>query len=437
MSIRRLWRTSPASAPLLGTLEVPGDKSITHRALMISSLASGRSLVSNANLGEDCRATASILEQLGAVTTVDEANYQVEVEGRGIGGLMEPERVLDAGNSGTTARTVLGLCSGVEGLSVVTGDASLLRRPMLRVVAPLRQMGARIDGRHFGDRAPLAIRGGDLSGVDLEAQVASAQVKTAVLLAGLHATGPTTLIEPGSSRDHTERMLAAAGADLRVEGNRVELKPAQSPSAMTWDVPGDISSAAFLLVAAAIVDGSDLTITNLGLNPTRAGLLDVMSRMGAAIEVKVGGERFGEPFGDVSVRGSELSGTTIEGSEIPSLIDELPVVTVLASCAEGETLIRNAQELRVKESDRIDVMCTGLRELGVECSPQPDGMRIQGPSVFKGAEVDSRGDHRAAMSFAVAGLRAEEPVVVKGWSSVSTSFPEFLDLLGRAQERNG
>lgn len=232
-------------------------------------------------------------------------------------------------------------------------------------------------------------------------------------------------------------MLIAAGAEVRVESNRVELEPAHALTAMTWDVPGDISSAAFLLVAAAIVDGSDLTITNLGLNPSRAGLLDVMSRMGAEIEVKVGGERFGEPFGDVSVRGSELTGTTIEGPEIPTLIDELPVVAVLGSCAEGETLIRNAQELRVKESDRIDVMCTGLRELGVDCSPQPDGMRIRGPSVFKGAEVDSRGDHRAAMSFAVAGLRSEEPVVVKGWSSVSTSFPEFLDLLGRAQGRYG
>ena len=437
MSIRRRWRTSPASAPLRGTLEVPGDKSITHRALMISSLALGRSLVTNANLGEDCRATAAILELLGAATSVDEPNYQVEVKGRGMGGLVEPGRILDAGNSGTTARTILGLCAGVEGLSVVTGDASLLRRPMLRVVAPLRQMGARIDGRHFGDRAPLVIRGSDLSGVDLELQVASAQVKTAVLLAGLHASGPTSLIEPGPSRDHTERMLAAAGAELRVESNRVELEPTHVLSAMTWDVPGDISSAAFLLVAAAIVVGSELTITNLGLNPSRAGLLDVMSRMGAEIEVKVSGERFGEPFGDVSVRGSDLTGTTIEGAEIPTLIDELPVVAVLASCAEGETLIRNAQELRVKESDRIDVMCAGLRELGVDCSPQPDGMRIQGPSVFKGAEVDSRGDHRAAMSFAVAGLRAEEPVVVKGWSSVSTSFPEFLDLLGRAQGRNG
>jgi 3-phosphoshikimate 1-carboxyvinyltransferase len=437
MSIRRLWRSTPASAPLRGTLEMPGDKSITHRALMISSIAEGRSVVANANLGEDCRATADVLGLLGTMITVDQDNYEVEVEGEGLDGLREPEGILDAGNSGTTMRTILGLCAGLEGLSVVAGDASLLNRPMLRVVAPLRQMGAVIDGRHFGDRAPLCVRGGNLAGVHLELQVASAQVKTAVLLAGLGASGPTSLVEPGSSRDHTERMLAAAGAKIRFGGGLAELDPGDGLSATAWEVPGDISSAAFLLAAAAIVDGSDLTITNLGLNPTRAGFLDVMSRMGVAIEVNVVGERFGEPFGDVRVRGSELAGTTIEGSEIPTLIDELPLVAVLASCAEGTTVIRNAEELRVKESDRIDVMSKGLNQLGVDCRPQPDGMRIHGPSELHGAEVDSRGDHRAAMSFAVAGLRTEEPVVVKGWSSVATSFPEFLDLLGRAQGRYG
>lgn len=404
---------------------------------MISSIAEGRSVVTNANLGKDCLASATVLGGLGVRITLDEANYQVEVEGEGIGSLREPEGILDAGNSGTTMRTILGLCAGVEGLSVVTGDASLLSRPMLRVVAPLRQMGAVIDGRQFGDRAPLIVRGGDLSGVDLELQVASAQVKTAVLLAGLGASGPTSVTEPGSSRDHTERMLAAAGAKLRLGDNRVELEPVDGLASMTWDVPGDISSAAFLLAAAAVVEDSDLTITNVGLNPGRAGILEVMSRMGAAIEVRVVGERFGEPVGEVRVRGSGLTGTTIEGPEVPALIDELPLVAVLASFAEGETLIRNAEELRLKESDRIEVMSKGLNELGADCRPLPDGMRIVGPSALHGAEVDSRGDHRAAMSFAVAGLRTEEPVVVKGWSSVSTSFPEFLDLLGRARGRYG
>jgi 3-phosphoshikimate 1-carboxyvinyltransferase len=402
---------------------------------MISAIAEGRSVVTNANLGDDCRATAFILDALGAGVAVDEGNYQVEVEGQGIEGLREPEGILDARNSGTTMRTILGLCAGLKGLSVVTGDASLLRRPMLRVVAPLRQMGASIDGRQFGDRAPLCIRGGDLSGVDLELQVASAQVKTAVLLAGLAASGPTTVIEPGPSRDHTERMLAAAGAGIRRRDNRVELEPVSTLAAMTWDVPGDISSAAFLLAAAAIVEGSDLTITNVGLNRGRTGILAVMSRMGADIDVKVAGERFGEPYGDVQVRGSILAGTTIEGPEIPTVIDELPLIAALASFAEGTTIIRNAEELRVKESDRIEVISRGLGELGADCEALPDGMRITGPSVLHGGEVDSLGDHRAAMSFAVAGLLADAPVVVKGWSGVATSFPEFLDLLGRAQGR--
>jgi 3-phosphoshikimate 1-carboxyvinyltransferase len=404
---------------------------------MISCIAEGRSVITNANLGEDCLASATVLGDLGARIILDEANYQVEVEGEGMKSLSEPADILNAGNSGTTMRTILGLCAGVNGLSVVTGDVSLLARPMLRVIAPLRQMGAVIDGRHFGDRAPLCVRGGDLSGADLELPVASAQVKTAVLLAGLGARGPTSVAEPGSSRDHTERMLGAAGARLRLGDHRVELEPVDVLASTTWDVPGDISSAAFLLAAAALVEDSDLTITNVGLNPGRTGLLEVMSRMGVEIEVSVLDERFGEPVGKVRVQGSGLTGTTIEGPEVPTLIDELPLVAVLASFAEGETVIRNAEELRLKESDRIEVMSNGLNELGANCRPLPDGMRIVGPSALHGAEVDSRGDHRAAMSFVVAGLRTEEAVVVKGRSSVATSFPEFLDLLGRAQGRYG
>jgi 3-phosphoshikimate 1-carboxyvinyltransferase len=436
MSIKRLWRSTPASAPLRGSLEVPGDKSMTHRALLIAGVAQGRSRITNANLGEDCRATAGALALLGAGVDLDEPNHEVEVEGRGIGGLTEPEGIIDAGNSGTTLRTVLGLCAGVEGLSTVTGDASLRRRPMLRVVSPLRQMGAQIDGRQHGDRAPLTVRGGALTGVDLELPVASAQVKTAVLLAGLAATGSTVVAEPGTSRDHTERMLKNVGASVRSEGTRVELRPGPSLRPLDWEVPGDISSAAFLLAAATITEDSDLTITGVGLNPTRTRFLEVMARMGAGIDVQVVGERGGEPFGEVRARSSELTGTTIEGEEIPLLIDELPVLSVLAACAVGETAIRDAQELRVKESDRIDVMTAGLRALGADCEARPDGMTIRGTGELGGAEVDSHGDHRVAMSFAVAGLRTEQPVVVKGWSSVATSFPEFLDLLGRAQGRH-
>jgi 3-phosphoshikimate 1-carboxyvinyltransferase len=436
MSIKRRWQSTPASASLRGALEVPGDKSMTHRALLVASIAEGRSRITNANLGKDCRATADALAMLGVAVDLDESNHQVEVEGRGIGGLTEPEGIIDAGNSGTTLRTVLGLCAGVEGLSTLTGDASLRRRPMLRVVAPLRQMGARVDGRQKGDRAPLTVRGGGLTGIDLELPVASAQVKTAVLLAGLAATGPTTVVEPGTSRDHTERMLSSAGAALRSEGARVQLQPGPPLRPVNWVVPGDISSAAFLLAAATITEDSDLTITGVGLNPTRTRFLEVMARMGAGIDVRVVGERGGEPFGEVRARSSELTATTIEGAEIPSLIDELPVLSVLAACAEGETIIRDARELRVKESDRIEVMTSGLRALGADCEARSDGMTIRGVTELTGGEVDSHGDHRVAMSFAVAGLRAEQPVAVKGWSSVGTSFPEFSDLLDRAQGRS-
>lgn len=408
---------------------------MSHRALIISALARGRSLVTRVNTGADCVATTRMLTDLGARCTIHQSQAEVEVEGCGVSGFQEAQGVLDAGNSGTTMRTMLGVCAGIEGLSVLTGDASLRARPMLRVVEPLRQMGARIDGRAHGDRAPLAVRGGSLTGVDIELSVASAQVKTALLLAGLAAEGRTSVTEPGPSRDHTERMLAAAGAELSVSDRTVVLEPGANLEPTRWEVPGDISSAAFLLAAATIVPGSDLTIEEVGLNPTRAGALEVMRRMGAAIEVDVTGERGGEPVGRVRARASDLGATTIEGEEIPALIDELPILAVLAACAEGRTVIRDAAELRVKESDRIMVMTEGLLMLGVDCEATPDGMVVNGPTALAGATVDSRGDHRAAMSFAVAGLRAAGSVKVEGWSCVNTSFPEFLDLLGRAQGR--
>ncbi|MGH2826625.1 MAG: 3-phosphoshikimate 1-carboxyvinyltransferase [Actinomycetota bacterium] len=431
--MKRLLRSSSPSSPLRGTLEVPGDKSMSHRALMISALSRGLSQVTNLNTGQDCVATARLLTELGARCTIHETNAEVEVEGCGVGGFHEADGVLDAGNSGTTLRILLGVCAGIDGWSVLTGDASLRTRPMLRVVAPLRQMGARIDGRAHGDRAPLAVRGGSLSGVDLELPVASAQLKTAVLFAGLAAEGRTSVTVPGPSRDHTERMLAAAGARLSASKGKVVLDPAVGPEPARWDVPGDISSAAFLLAAAALVPGSDLTIENVGLNPTRSGALEVMRRMGAAIEVQVTGERGGEPVGWVRARASYLTASDIEGEEIPSLIDELPLLAVLAANAEGRTVIRDAAELRVKESDRIAVMTEGLRILGVDCEATPDGMVIDGPAHLAGGTVDSRGDHRTAMSFAVAGLGAAGSVKVEGWGCVNTSFPEFLDLLGRAQ----
>ena len=435
MSMKRLLRSSSPSSPLRGTIEVPGDKSMSHRALIISALTRGRSLVTNLNTGRDCVATAGILTELGAACTLHETDAEVEVKGCGVGGFHEARRVLDAENSGTTLRIMLGVCAGIEGLSVLTGDASLRTRPMLRVVAPLRQMGAQIDGRAHGDRAPLVVRGGPLTGVDLELSIASAQLKTAVLFAGLAAEGRTWVTEPGPSRDHTERMLAAAGAELSVSDSTVVLEPGVDLEPTRWDLPGDISSAAFLLAAATIVPGSDLTISDVGLNPTRTGAIEVMRRMGAAIEIDVTGERGGEPVGSVRARASDLRATTIEGEEVPALIDELPLLAVLAANAEGRTVMRDAAELRVKESDRITVMTEGLRALGVDCEATPDGMVINGPAALVGGTVDSRGDHRTAMSFAVAGLGATGSVKVEGWSCVNTSFPEFLDLLGRAQGR--
>lgn len=410
---------------------------MSHRALIIAALAPGSSVVGHANTGDDCRATARILSGLGASFAWDDSTGAVEVEGCGRSGLREAEDVLDAANSGTTMRAMLGVCSGIDGLSVLTGDASLRRRPMLRAVGLLRQMGATIDGRSYGDRAPLFVRGGSLMGADLELPVASAQLKTAVLLAGLSAEGPTSVTEPGASRDHTERMLAAAGADVSVSGRTVTLTPGGRLESARWDIPGDISSAMFLLAAAAVVPGSDLTINDVGLNPTRAGAIDVMRRMGASVELETSGERFGEPVGSVHVRSTELRATTIGGDEVPGLIDELPILAVLAACAEGRTVIGDAAELRVKETDRIQAMTEALRVLGVECEATPDGMIIEGAETLKGGAVDSLGDHRIAMSLAVAGLVAQGPVKVGGWSSVNNSFPEFLVLLGRAQGRVG
>ena len=433
--MRRHRTTAGAPTPLRGALEVPGDKSVTHRALIIAALSAGRSTVANANLGRDCLGTAALLSALGAACEVDEAKAQVEVEGRGAAGLREAEGVLDAGNSGTTMRMMLGVCAAIEGLSVLTGDASLRRRPMLRVVVPLRRMGAMIDGRAHGDRAPLVVRGGALDGIEIDLPVASAQVKTAVLLAGLRAEGPTTVSEPTPTRDHTERMLLAAGADVDANSKRVVLRPGPALEARKWEVPGDISSGLFLLAAAVIIEGSHLTLTNLSFNRRRAQALSVMERMGADLAIERTGERCGEPVGTVTVRASKLTATNMGGDEIPALIDELPILAVLASCAEGETVISDASELRLKESDRIEAMVAGLQSLGVDCEARPDGMVIRGPANLTGGEVDSHGDHRVAMSLAVAGLRTYDPVRVRGWGCVNTSFPEFLDLLGRAQGR--
>ena len=426
-------RRSLPDAPLVGSVTMPGDKSISHRALILSALAAGKSSVRHVSTGYDVLATARVLGQLGATCAVDEANAQVEVDSPGAEGLREPDDVLWAGNSGTTLRCMLGVCAGIPGLHVLSGDDSLRSRPMLRVVSPLRQMGASVDGREYGALAPLVVRGGDLSALDFEMPVASAQVKTAVLLAGLRASGTTVVSEPGPSRDHTERMLAAAAVPVSVDGLRVSVEGGGLPEVRDWMVPGDLSSAAFLVAAALLLEGSDLLLEGVGLNPTRTGFLDVLRRMGADVETSEDSEEGGEPVGSLRVRASRLQATTIGADEIPRLIDEIPVLAVVATQAEGATEIRGAEELRLKESDRIDVVVNGLRALGADVEALADGMIVRGPTALRAGAVDSFNDHRVALAMAVAGFVVGGKVRIGGWSSVATSFPEFLDVVAEAR----
>ena len=417
--------------PLAGTIEMPGDKSISHRALMLGGLARGRSTIRHLNLGADVAATAAAISSLGAAIEID-GDGRSTVAGVGAGGMHEPAAVIDAGNSGTTMRCLLGIVAGVEGLTVITGDDSLRARPMLRVVAPLRQLGATIDGRDNGDRAPLVVRGALLEGAEVEIPVASAQIKTALLLAGLSARGSTTVVSPGPSRDHTERMLRATGIAVESSDASVTVQPSE-PQPFDMRVPGDASSAAFLVVAALLVPDSDLTIERVGLNPGRTAFLDVLRSMGGQIEVEETGEELGEPVGTIRVAHSQLSRVEVGPETIPALVDEIPVLAVAASQATGTTTIAGARELRVKESDRLATITAGLTALGAQVDERPDGLEIKGPTPLRGGEVGSSGDHRIALALATAGLVAEGPVKVRSWSCVDTSFPEYLDILGEAQ----
>jgi 3-phosphoshikimate 1-carboxyvinyltransferase len=419
--------------PLTGTIRVPGDKSISHRALVLGALAPARSTVTGVNLGTDVLATIAMLRRLGVAITVDHDKHLVEVDGCGWAGLTEPDDVLDAGNSGTAIRLMAGVCAGVDCASVLTGDHSVRRRPMLRVVAPLRRMGARIDGRRGGDRAPLLVRGGRLSGINFESPVASAQVKTAVLLAGLRADGATTVMEPAPSRDHTERMLAARGVRVMRSGRDISVAGGAELRALDQSIPGDISAAMFFIVAALLIPESRLTITGVGLNPTRTAALDVLTAMGGRIETIIAGEVGGEPVGDISVEASELHGVEVDPKAVPALIDEVPALAVAAVRAEGTTVLTGADELRVKESDRIGALARGLSILGADVREITDGLIISGPSTLSGGHVDSHNDHRIAMALAVAGLFTAEPVRIIGWKSVASSFPEFLDVLAEAR----
>lgn len=419
--------------PLRGVVRVPGDKSVSHRAVILAALATGTSIVRGLNGGRDVAATADIVGALGARVERDEDNDEVRVEGWGTGGPREPSAVLDAGNSGTTARLILGVCARYDVHAVVTGDAALRQRPMLRVVAPLRQMGARLDGRSHGDRLPIAVRGTTLQPLDHRPDVASAQVKSAVLLAGLGADGDTTVVERAATRDHTERMLEVAGVRVRRDGLAVTVSGPAHVEPTEWRVGGDPSAAMFLIVAATLVPDSELTIRDVDLNPGRIAALDTMRSMGADIDVLQATETAaGDPIGDLVVRSAPLKGVTLGPDEVPSVIDELPALAIAASQADGVTVITGAHELRAKESDRLSALATGLRSLGATVEETRAGLVIEGPTRLAGAEIETFGDHRIAMAFAVAGLVAQEKVRVKDWSSVDVSFPGFADVLADA-----
>jgi 3-phosphoshikimate 1-carboxyvinyltransferase len=410
--------------PLRGRLRVPGDKSLSHRALMFAALASGTSQLSHLATGEDVDATRQALEQLG-VRIKRARDDSVTVRSRGVEGLREADAVLECGNSGTTMRILSGIVAGRPFLTVLTGDASLRQRPMARIIEPLRRMGATLDARDGGTRAPLVIRGGDLVGCRHELAVASAQVKSCLLLAGLQARGATEIVEPAQSRDHTERMLAAFGAPIECDGRRVTIT-AGEPKPFDLAVPGDPSSAAFFVVAATITPGSEIVLEDVCINPTRIAFITVLQRMGADIDIVPHGERGGEPVGDLVVRSAALHATHIGGEEVPSLLDEVPALATAAAFADGITEIRDAAELVVKESDRIGTLNQELAQLGIGCEPLPDGLVIRGGQPRPGM-LKSHGDHRVAMAAAVAANALDGTSTVRGWRAVGSSYPEFLD----------
>jgi 3-phosphoshikimate 1-carboxyvinyltransferase len=409
-----------------GTISVSGDKSISHRAVMLAAISKGKSTIEGFLNGQDCLSTISCFRAMGV--QIKQQGQRVEVEGRGLAGLQEPQDILDAGNSGTTMRLLSGILSGQNFFSVLTGDQSLRQRPMARVTEPLKRMGAFIDGRQGGQLAPLSIRGGGLQGITWETPVASAQIKSAILLAGLYATGETTVREPSISRDHTERMLAGFGIQVERQGTAVTVRPGILEGQRIL-VPGDISSAAFFMVAAAAKPGSHLIIKNVGLNPTRTGIIDVLRQMGAEIEIENLRNFGGEEAGDMIIRGAHLKGTEINHEIVPRLIDEIPVLAVAAALADGVTYIRGAGELKVKESNRLAAIACELGKMGIQITELPDGLEIHGPNKIRGAAVNSYHDHRIAMALAVCGLFAEGKTTIADSGCIDISFPGFSELL--------
>jgi 3-phosphoshikimate 1-carboxyvinyltransferase len=417
-----------------GSLEVPGDKSISHRYAILAALAEGTSEITHFSGAADCRSTLDCLSRLGV--KVDAKGDRVRIAGVGLAGLRKSRRALDAGNSGTTMRLLAGILSGQEFKSTIDGDGSLRRRPMRRVIDPLTKMGARIQS-HDGGHAPLEIEGTRLSPIEYTLPVPSAQVKSAVLLAGLFANGVTSVIEPIRTRDHTELALAEFGALLEHDGRAIRIHGKPRLKGCSLAVPGDLSSAVFFLTAAMVLPESNIVIHNVGLNPTRSAVLDVLGSMGAPVSLISVRVAHGELVGDVAVRHEPLKGGVIEGDAIAQLIDELPAIAVLGPYTEQGIEIRNAAELRVKESDRISALAENLRRMGAQVEERPDGLRVAGRSAGRlhGAEIEPRGDHRMAMAFAVAALGAEGDTVIRDAECAAVSFPEFFPTLERLVER--
>ena len=427
------------SKALAGGLELPGDKSISHRYAMLAALAPGTSELRNFAAARDCHSTLGCIKSLGAGVKV--AGTTVQITGHGLRGLKSSWRALDAENSGTTIRLLSGILSGQTFSSKITGDASLEKRPMKRVMIPLREMGAHIRGRDE-NFPPLEIRGGKLHSIHYQMPMASAQVKSAVLLAGLYAEGETSVTEPATTRDHTELALLEFGAPVRKEGRTLFIQGMASAAGgpelrpLSADVPGDLSSAVFFLAAASLLPGSNLFIANVGLNPTRSAILDLFTQMGAAITIVNLQTRQGELVGDLAVKGAPLKGGLISGALVPELIDELPMLAALGPYTEQGIEIRDAQELRVKESDRIAALAENLKRMGARVEERPDGLRVEGRSAGQphGAEIDPRGDHRIAMAFAVAGLAAAGETRILGAECAAVSYPTFFEQLRRLAE---
>lgn len=412
-----------------GSIRVPGDKSISHRSIILSSIADGISRISGFLEGEDSLNTLKAFQSMGVV--IDRDGDRIVVHGAGLNGLKAPTGKLDMGNSGTAMRLLLGLLAGQEFDSELIGDESLSGRPMNRVINPLKAMGANIISRE-GGTAPLSIKGGSrLRAINYDLPMASAQVKSCILLAGLYAQGETVVREPAPTRDHSERMLRGFGYDVISNGNEIRMAGLQSLKATDIDVPADISSAAFFMVAASIAQGSEIKLEHVGINPTRTGVIDILKLMGADISLSNQKDIGGEPVADITIRSAKLKGIVIPEDLVPLAIDEFPVLFVASACADGETVLTGAEELRVKESDRIQVMADGLGILGIDAQPTSDGIRIQGGQLG-GGEVESHGDHRIAMAFSVASLRSSAEIKINNCANVNTSFPGFVELASNA-----